>query len=69
MGRPFKGPHPPDKHPALTGGWCGASRVRRRVNNGGRLRRKAFWVFHCENATSSWRPETGCQQELAPRLG
>ena len=68
MRRPFKGPHPPDKHPALMGGRCGVFHARKRVNNGGCLRRKTFRVFHYENATSRWHLETGRQQEVAPKL-
>ena len=47
MGRPFKDPHPPEKHTTSMGGRCGASHARKRVNNGGRLWRKAFLEFYC----------------------
>ena len=66
MGRPFKGPHPPDKHPASMGGRCGASHARREVKNGGRLRRRSFQKSYYESACSKRRTDTGRPRRAEP---
>ena len=47
MGRPFKGLHPPDKHPPSMGGWGGITHEHKRGQQWQPLAAKSFLEFYC----------------------